>query len=76
MIWKRCHNVCIGKTWTAIDKLSTKWKSDLPDKIKLKFFQAVAVSVLLYSCTTWTLRKHLEKNLGENCFELVLEVAP
>ena len=30
-------------------------------KIKQEFFQAVAVLVLLYSCTTWTLKKHLEK---------------
>ena len=31
------------------------------DKIKLKFFQAVAISVLLYGCTTCTLTKHVEK---------------
>ena len=30
------------------------WKSDLSDKIKRDFFQTVAVSVLLYSGTTWT----------------------
>ena len=30
----------------------TTWKSDLPDKIKQEFFQAVDVSVLLYGCTT------------------------
>ena len=29
-------------------------------------FQAVAVSVLLYGCTTWTITKHLKKKLGGN----------
>ena len=32
------------------------------DKIKRDFFQAVAVSTLLYGCTTWTLTTHKEKN--------------
>ena len=35
----------------------------IPDKIKGKFFQAVAMSVLLYGCTIWTLMKFLEKKL-------------
>ena len=40
---------------------STISKSDLTDKIKCKFFQAVAISILLYGCTTQTLRKTLGK---------------
>ena len=39
------------------------WKSDLTDKMKRSFFQAVVVSILLYGCTTWTLTKRLEKKL-------------
>ena len=54
-------NICIGKTWTSIDRLLTIWKSDLSDKIKMQFFQAVVVSVLLYGCTTLTLTKRLEE---------------
>ena len=54
-------NIRIGKAWTAIDRLSIIWKSDLSDKIKRELFQAVAVSLLLYGCTTWTLTKRLEK---------------
>ena len=50
------------KAWTAIDKLSIKWKSDLTDKRKRSFFQ----SILLYGCATWTLTKRLEKNLDGN----------
>ena len=37
----------LTKTWTAIDKLSIMWKSDLADKMKRSFFQAAAVSILL-----------------------------
>ena len=56
----------LTKAWTAIDKLSVKWKSDLTDKIKRSFFQAAVVSILLYGCTTWTLTKRLEKRLDGN----------
>ena len=55
----------LTKAWTAIDKLSVIWKSDLTDKMKRSFFQAV-VSILLYGCTTWTLTKRLEKKLDGN----------
>ena len=56
----------LTKAWTAIDKLSIRWKSDLTDKMKRSFFQAVVVSILLYGCTTWTLTKRLEKKLDDN----------
>ena len=35
------------KAWTAIDRLSIIWKSNLSNKIKRNFFQAGVVSVLL-----------------------------
>ena len=54
------------KAWTAIDRLSIIWKSDLTDKMKHSFFQAAVVSILLYRCTTWTLTKRLEKKLDGN----------
>ena len=50
-------NIRIGKAETAMDRLLTIWKSDLSE-----IFQAVAISVLLYSCTSWTLTKCLEKS--------------
>ena len=56
----------LTKAWTAIDKLSIIWKSDLTDKMKRSFFQAAVVSILLYGCTTWTLTKWLEKKLDGN----------
>ena len=56
----------LTKAWTAIDRLWIIWKSDLTDKMKRIFFQAVVVSILLYGCTTWTLTKRLEKKLDGN----------
>ena len=59
-------NTRLTKAWTAIDMLSIIWKSELTDKIKCNFFQAAAVSILLYGCTTWTLTKRLENKLDVN----------
>ena len=56
----------LTKAWTAINTLSTIWKSDLTDKMKRSFFQAAVTSILLYGCTTWTLTKRLEKKLDGN----------
>ena len=59
-------NMQLAKAWTAIDRLSVIWKSDLTDKIKHSFFQAVVTSILLYGCTTWMLTKCMEKKLDSN----------
>ena len=56
----------LTKAWTAIDKLSIIWKSDLTDKMKRSFFQTAVASILLYGCTTWTLTKRQEKKLDGN----------
>ena len=56
----------LAKAWTAIDRLSVIWKSDLTDKIKRSFFQAAVLSILLYGCTAWTLTKCIEKKLDGN----------
>ena len=56
----------LTKAWTAIDRLSIIWKTDLTDKMKRCFFQAAVVSILLYGCTTWTLTKRMEKKLDGN----------
>ena len=53
----------LTKAWTAIDRLSIIWKSDLTDKMKRSFFQAAVISILLYGCTTWTHTKRLKKKL-------------
>ena len=36
----------LTKAWTAIDRLSIIWKSDLTDEMKCSFFQAAVVSIL------------------------------
>ena len=56
----------LTKAWTAINRLSIIWKSDLTDKMKRSFFQTALVSILLYGCTTWTPTKRLEKKLDGN----------
>ena len=54
-----------GKAWIAINKLLIIMKSDLSDK-RRDFLKAVFVSVLLYGCTSWNLRKHMERKLDGN----------
>ena len=56
----------LTKAWTAIDRLSIIWKSDLTNKMKRSFFQAAVVLILLYGCTTWTLTKQLKKQRDGN----------
>ena len=61
----------LTKAWTAINRLSIIWKSDLTDKMKRSFFQAAVASILLYGCTTWTLTKRLEKKLDGNYIRML-----
>ena len=56
----------LTKAWTAINSLSVIWQSDLTDKMKRSFLQAVVMSILLYGCTTWVLTKQMEKKLDGN----------
>ena len=42
--------MCLVKVWTATDKLSIIWKSNLSDKIKRNFFQAAVLSILPHGC--------------------------
>ena len=43
-------NTQLAKAWTATDRLSVIWKSNLTDKIKRRFFQAAVVLILLHGC--------------------------
>ena len=54
-------NTWLTKAWTAIDKLSVIWKSNLTDKIKRNFFQAGVMSILLYGCTTRCTQEYCEQ---------------
>ena len=51
-------NTWLVKAWKAIDRLSVIWKSDLTNKMKCSFFQAVVMSILLTKC--------MEKKLDGN----------
>ena len=72
-ITAKVNNFRIYDGW-IFDRL---WKSYLSDKMKWDFSQAVAVSILLYRCTTWKLMKRVEKRLDENyttcCFDQIQE---
>ena len=59
-------NTRLTKAWSAIDKLSVIWKSDLIDKMKCSFFQAAVMSILFYGCTKWMLTNCMEKKLDSN----------
>ena len=56
----------LTKAWTAIDKLSIIWKSNVTDKMKRSFFQAAVVLILLYGCTTKTAREEARRQLQKN----------
>ena len=43
------------------------------DRIGQEFFQAVGMSVLLYSCTNWALMEHLQKKLDRNYTRILSE---
>ena len=64
-------NIRIGKESLGIGRLSTIRKSDISDEIKCEFLQVVAVSVLLYGCTFWTLTICIKKKLDGNCTRMV-----
>ena len=67
-------DIRLAKTWNAINLLSIMRKSDLAHKIKRHFFQAVAVSILLYGFTTWTLTKRIEKKFDGNYTRMLYAV--
>ena len=56
--------VRIGSAWSALNKLTLVWKSNLDVSIKREFFRATVESVLTYSSQAWTLTKSLENKLN------------
>ena len=55
--------IIIAKSWVALDKLSSIWKSPLSTTLKRNLFRAVVEYVLLYGSKAWTLTKKHEKKL-------------
>ena len=54
----KSDNVYIGKIWIPIDRL-LPISNLISNKIKLDFFQVIAMSILLYGHNTWILMKRL-----------------
>ena len=70
----------LTKAWTAIDKLSIIRKSDLSDKMKHSFFQAVDTAVWMHyldanKTAGEEARRQLHKNVASN-IEQVLAATP
>ena len=67
-------NTWLTKAWTAIDSLSVKWKSDLTDKMKRSFLQAVVVSILQlgipYVDANWTYREKAWRQFHRNMWPI------
>ena len=58
-------NTWLAKAWTAFDRLSVIWKSDLPDKIKCTFFPSSG----RVNITKWIHHmdfKRMEKKFDDN----------
>ena len=54
-----------GSAWSALNKLTPIWKSNLDVSIKREFFRATVESVLTYSSQAWTLTKSLENKVND-----------
>ena len=69
-------NMWLAKAWTAIDRLSVIWKSDLTNKVKRSFFQAIWMHYMdankTYREKAW---QQLHKNAVSNT-EQILEAEP
>ena len=69
-------NINLAKVWTTINRLLIIWKFDLSDRIEQDFFHIMAVSILLYGCTTLMLMKCMENKNATCYFEQILSTIP
>ena len=61
------HRHTANEAWTAIDKLSVIWKSDLTDKMKRSFFQVVDTAVWMHQLdANKTARKEARRQLHKD----------
>ena len=63
-----------GQAWKACNKLTKIWKSSLSRAFKIRLFQAVVESVLMYGSETWTPTRALEIQL-DGCYTRLLRSA-
>ena len=71
---KQDLNIRKANAWTALNKLTAIWKSNLGRKLKVCFFRATVETVLLYGSKAWTLRSSQEKQLY-GCYTRLLRAA-
>ena len=64
MLFRRDINIRHRKVWDALNQIDEIWKSNLPDKLKRKFFQAAVESVLVYGSVSSALTTKLEKKIN------------
>ncbi len=57
-----------------MNKLSKVWKSNIPRKLKINFFQASVESILLYGSETWTVTARLKERI-DGCYTKLLRKA-
>lgn len=55
--------ILIAKAWVILNKMDVILKSDLPDNLKRRCFQAAVEEVLMYGSLSWTLTKTVESQL-------------
>ncbi len=63
-----------ASAWRACNKLKKIWKSALSRSFKIRLFQAVVESVLVYGSEAWTLTASLERQLN-GCYTRLLRCA-
>ena len=53
----------IAQAWSAHNKLDKIWRSTLTRGMKIRLFQSLVLSILLYGAETWTLTKTKQRKL-------------
>ena len=61
---KKDIGVRIGLAWSAMNKMSIIWNSNLPNNLKIHFFRAAVESILIYGSEWWILTKALGSKLN------------
>ena len=53
----------IGKAWGALNSLTKIWRSRVKTQTKVRIFQSLIESILLYGCESWVMTKTAEKKI-------------
>ena len=64
----------IGKAWGALNSLTKIWRSRVKTQTKVRIFQSLIESILLYGCESWVMTKTAEKKI-DGTYTRMLRVA-